>query len=106
MVSWAHSIAQQGKYVAIVSTVIETSDPQKEIAPAVALLGKVLYQFDQISDFYEPQHDGAKDQVFVTSSYTPMSHFEEECNEVLRMWEKIMGAPLDLTYVPDEEDDM
>jgi len=42
MVSWAHSIAAKDKYVAIVSTVCETADPEKEIEPAVKLLDQSL----------------------------------------------------------------
>jgi len=106
MVSHAHSIAAKDKYVAIVSTVVETNDPQKEIQPAIALLGPVLESFDTVSDYYEPTDDGKKDQVFVTSSYDAMSHFEDASNEVMKMWKTITGADLDLTYVPDEEDDM
>mmetsp|Transcript_166821 Transcript_166821/g.535446 ORF Transcript_166821/g.535446 Transcript_166821/m.535446 type:complete len:148 (-) Transcript_166821:22-465(-) len=34
MVSWAHNIAAKDKYVAIVSTVVETADPEKELEPA------------------------------------------------------------------------
>merc|ERR1719356_1210547 len=45
MVSHAHSIAAKDKYVAIVSTVVETNDPLKEIEPALALLGPILEQF-------------------------------------------------------------
>merc|ERR1719191_1282319 len=65
MVSWAHSIAAKDKYVAIVSTVVETADPEKEIAPAVKLLGPVVEKFVQISEFREPTDNGVADQVFV-----------------------------------------
>lgn len=108
MVSHAHQVSAPGKYVAIISTVIETSNPEQEIMPAVKLLGALNPErcFSQISDYYDSPHDGKSDNVWVTSSYTPMSHFEEEANEVLSLWKKIFGEDLDLTYVPDEEDDM
>merc|ERR1712113_768074 len=38
MVSFAHCIAARDKYVAIVSTVVEKADPEKEIEPALKLL--------------------------------------------------------------------
>jgi len=104
MVSWAHSIAAKDKYVAIVSTVVETADPLKEIAPALKLLGKILEQFVTISEIRHPTDNGVADQVFVTSSYDPMSHFEDASTEVLKMWKTISGTDLDLTVVPDEED--
>lgn len=38
MISSAHSVAAQGKYIAIVSTTVETKEPEKEIGPALELL--------------------------------------------------------------------
>jgi Rab GDP dissociation inhibitor len=106
MVSWAHNIAAKDKYVAIVSTVVETGNPAKEIEPAMKLLGPVLESFDSISDFMVPTDNGQKDQVFVTSSYDPCSHFEDASAEVLSMWKTITGTDLDLTYTPDPDDEM
>jgi Rab GDP dissociation inhibitor len=104
MVSFAHCIAAKDKYVAIVSTVAETANPQKEIEPALKLLGPILHKFVTLSDFKVPVDNGLKDNVFVTTSYDPTSHFEDASTEVLSMWKTITGADLDLTYVPDEED--
>lgn len=104
MVSYAHCIAAKDKYVAIVSTVVETSDPMKEVKPALDLLGPILYQFPSISEFRVPVDDGTRDQVYVTASYDPTSHFEDASAEVLRMWTTITGEALDLTVTPDEED--
>lgn len=38
MISSAHNVAAQGKYIAIVSTTVETKEPEKEIRPALELL--------------------------------------------------------------------
>jgi len=106
MVSWAHQIAAKDKYVAIVSTVVETGNPEAEIAPAVKLLGPVLESFTSISDWKEPTDDGSADQVFVTTSYDPSSHFEDASAEVKMMWQRITGEELDLTVPPDADEDM
>merc|ERR1712028_299374 len=71
MVSWAHSIAAKDKYVAIVSTVVETANPEKEIEPALKLLGPILEKFVQVSDYAVPTDGGEVDNVYVTSSYDP-----------------------------------
>jgi len=105
MVSWAHSIAAKDKYVAIVSTVVETGNPEKEIEPALKLLGPISEKFYSISDYKVPVEDGTKDQVFVTTSYDPCSHFEDASNEVLSMWKTITGEELDLTVPPDADED-
>lgn len=105
MISWAHSIAAKDKYVAIVSTVIETANPEKEIEPALKLLGPILEKFTDISEYREPTDNGTADQVFVTTSYDPSSHFEDASAEVMAMWKTITGEELDLTIPPGEEDD-
>lgn len=38
MISYAHNVAAQGKYIAIVSTTVETGEPEAEIEPALELL--------------------------------------------------------------------
>lgn len=105
MVSWAHQIAAKDKYVAIVSTVVETANPEKEIEPALKLLGPILERFTSVSEFREPTDDGTKDQVFVTTSYDPTSHFEDASTEVLKMWKTITGEDLDLTAMPQDDED-
>lgn len=105
MVSWAHSIAAKDKYVAIVSTVVETATPEKELEPAMKLLGPILEKFVSISEYREPVDDGTADQVFVTTSYDPCSHFEDASSEVLKMWKTITGEELDLTIPPGEEEE-
>lgn len=47
MISYAHNVAVQGKYIAIVSTTVETSEPEAEIEPALELLEPI----DQKSAF-------------------------------------------------------
>ncbi|CAK0899461.1 unnamed protein product [Prorocentrum cordatum] len=105
MISWAHCIAAKDKYVAIVSTVVETANPEQEIEPAIKLLGPVLEKFVQVSEYREPTDDGTKDQVFVTASYDPTSHFEDASKEVLQMWKRITGSDLDLTITEQDQED-
>lgn len=63
MISFAHNVAAQGKYIAIVSTTVETSDPEKEIKPALDLLEPIEQKFVSISDQYEPTNMGTDSQV-------------------------------------------
>ena len=42
MVSFAHNVASNGKYIAIVSTTVETTNPINELAPGFNLLGKII----------------------------------------------------------------
>jgi len=41
-VSFAHNVASQGHYIAMVSTTVETSNPEDELKIGLQLLGPVL----------------------------------------------------------------
>lgn len=49
MVSSSHAICAKGLYVAIVSTTVETDNPEEEIQPGIDLLGEILEQFTAVS---------------------------------------------------------
>jgi Rab GDP dissociation inhibitor len=104
VVSHAHCVAAKGMYIAIVSTVAETSDPLSEIDVGVNLLGPYLDRFDSVSDMYEPVSDGSNDNCFISSSYDPTSHFETTSDDVLDLYERITGEPLDLSINADTTD--
>lgn len=63
MISFAHYVAAAGNYIAIVSTAVETSDPEAEIKPALDLLHPITEKFVSISDQYAPTDDGTESQV-------------------------------------------
>lgn len=42
MVSYAHNVASEGVYIATVSTTVETSNPEKEVQPALELLEPIM----------------------------------------------------------------
>jgi Rab GDP dissociation inhibitor len=101
-ISFAHNVVPKGKYVAIVSTTVETSDPVKELKPALDLLGPIAEQFVSIVDTYEPVEDGTKDKVFISKSYDATSHFETTCQDVLDLYKRITGK--DLVLKPKEQE--
>ena len=41
VVSFAHNVAKKGFYLAIVSTTVETSNPEAELKPGLDILGTV-----------------------------------------------------------------
>lgn len=68
MISSAHNVAAQGKYIAIASTTVETNDPEKEIKPALDLLEPIEQKFVNISDQYAPTDMGTDNQVQIVQS--------------------------------------
>ena len=53
-----HNVAPKGKWLAFVSTTVETEDPESELQPGLALLGPILEKFVEIKDIYGPKQDG------------------------------------------------
>lgn len=45
VVSFAHNVAPKDYYIAIVSTTVETSNPEAELKPGLDLLGPILEKY-------------------------------------------------------------
>jgi len=97
-------VVPKGKYMAIVSTNVETADAEKEIAPALALLGAIEQKFISIVDEFIPSDDGTKDGIFVSTTYDGSSHFETTSLDVLNLYKRITGKDMDLTPMPTGEE--
>ena len=61
--SHVNSVAAKDKYLAIISTTVETSNPEDELKPGLDLLGNYDEKFVWVSDLYEPTDDGSKSKV-------------------------------------------
>jgi len=97
VVSYAHNVAPKGRWIALVSTQVETSNPQQELSQGIQLLGKVDEIFYQTRDLYEPLSDGKKDQVFISRSFDAETHFDKSCEDILDIYKRITGKDMDLT---------
>jgi Rab GDP dissociation inhibitor len=94
-VSSAHHVCAAGYYIAIVSTIIETDDPFREVQPALALFTKCIVEtFTHISNQFEPAEDGRSSRLFITRSLDASSHFESVCDDVKSVYERVTGKPL------------
>lgn len=58
--SFAHNVCANGKWLAFVSTTVETANPEAELAPGLALLGPIDDKFIEVQDIYEPVSDGTR----------------------------------------------
>jgi Rab GDP dissociation inhibitor len=93
-VSANHDVAPKDYYIAIVSTIVETSVPERELIPGLQLIGNVVDKFVTIEPIYEPMDDGRMSQAFITKSYDATSHLETVVDDVRDVWERLTGAPL------------
>ena len=105
MVSYSHLICAKGIYVVSISTTIETANPMQEIQPAIDLLGPILDMFVSESTLFDPLEDGKASNLWISKSYDPSSHFEVASNDILEIYEKIVGEKLDLNIEPSDDDE-
>jgi Rab GDP dissociation inhibitor len=94
MVSSTHNVCAKDVYVAIVSTIVETSIPEKEIVPGLQLLGPIHESFISVTPIYTPISDGKADNIFITRSYDATSHFETVVEDVQNVWKSMIGKDL------------
>jgi len=97
MVSHAQGVAAKDVYVAIVSTVVETSTPERELLPGLNLLGPIYDKFVSVSPLYTPTTTGVEDSIFITRSYDATSHLETVVADVRDVWQRVTGEELKLT---------
>ncbi|BGO98706.1 Rab GDP-dissociation inhibitor [Rhodotorula toruloides] len=101
-VSSTHNVCAKDVYIAIVSTVVETGNPEAELEPGLKLLGPIYDKFISIAPIYSPASSGSYDNVFVTRSYDATSHFETMCDDVKDVWRRAMGSELELKKRDEE----
>lgn len=104
-VSSAHNVCPKGFYVAMISTIMESPDPDKDIAFALGLLGTIREKFVWVSDMYEPVTTGIEDGVFISRSYDSTSHFETVTDDVKDLYDRYMGKPLAVQKRPTQEEE-
>lgn len=104
-VSAAHNVCAAGHWVAIVSTIVETSAPERELDFALGLLGPIKERFVWETEMLEPLDDGRTSRLFVARSYDATSHFETVCDDVKSLYERYAGKPLQVAKRPTAEEE-
>jgi len=104
-VSFAHMVAPKGKYIALISTLVETADPQSELTQALKILGPYSPEetFFSVTDIFGPVNDGVADKVFISKTFDSETFFSTTCEDILDIYRRITGKELDLTPPKKEE---
>mmetsp|Transcript_10322 Transcript_10322/g.18596 ORF Transcript_10322/g.18596 Transcript_10322/m.18596 type:complete len:478 (-) Transcript_10322:265-1698(-) len=97
VVSEPHKVCPPGKYIALVSTTVETDNPANEIKPGLNLLGPIVNSFLSVDEMFVPKSSGKEDKTFITQTYDATTHFESCVEDVLDVYKRIFGIDLDLT---------
>ncbi|PLW21634.1 hypothetical protein PCANC_01084 [Puccinia coronata f. sp. avenae] len=93
-ISSTHNVCAKDYYVAIVSTIVETSTPELELDAAYKLIGPIHDKFVTVSPIYAPASSGQQDNVFITRSYDATSHFETVTDDVKDVWRRAVGGEI------------
>ncbi|XP_065340147.1 rab GDP dissociation inhibitor alpha [Cloeon dipterum] len=99
LVSYTHQVAAKNWFVAMVSTTVETDQPENEIQHGLKLLGPITQKFIWIQDYYEPIDDGLASGIFISKSYDATTHFETTCLDVLDIFRRGTGEDFDFSKV-------
>ncbi|KIW81004.1 hypothetical protein AYO21_01864 [Fonsecaea monophora] len=96
MVSSAHNVCPKGYYIAIVSTIAETSaNHHLELQPGLERLGRIEEKFmGPPIPLYQPLESGVNDQIFISNSFDASSHFETVTENVRDIYQRAMGEEL------------
>ena len=114
-------VSAKGWFIAMISTTVETENPEAEIQPGLNLLGPITQKFIQVTgifnmaqwrtkkvqagfslkvtDSYEPTEDGTSSQLFISKTYDATSHFETTCVDVLDIFKRGTGEEFDFSKV-------
>eukprot|EP00771_Trimastix_marina_P004058 gnl/Trimastix_PCT/789.p1 GENE.gnl/Trimastix_PCT/789~~gnl/Trimastix_PCT/789.p1 ORF type:complete len:505 (-),score=195.44 gnl/Trimastix_PCT/789:153-1625(-) len=101
--SHVHCICPRGKFIAFLSTEVETDTPERELDPALRLIHPVEQTFYSVHDMLEPNDDGQQSKIFISKSYDAAGHFETTSKDVFRLFTAITGQQLDLSSRPRSE---
>ena len=96
MVSSAHNVCPRGYYIAIVSTISESSaNHHLELRPGLERLGRIEEKFmSPPIPLYEPLESGGGDHIYISRSYDATSHFETTTDDVRDIYRRAMGEEL------------
>jgi Rab GDP dissociation inhibitor len=91
VVSSAHQVAPPGMFLVILSTTVETNNPEAELQPAVDLCGGFLKRWTMVKPLYSPINNSSEDGIFISKSYDATSHFDTVADDVIRLYQLVSG---------------
>ncbi|KAI5086464.1 rab GDP dissociation inhibitor alpha, partial [Silurus meridionalis] len=111
MISYAHNVAAQGKYIAIASTTVETSDPEAEIQPALELLEPIDQKSDEDTRVSAQRlktrfRTAFLPQIFCSRAYDATTHFETTCNDIKDIYKRMTGSDFDFENMKRKQNDV
>lgn len=92
---YGHCVCKKGYYVVFISSFLDSNDINKQLTPAMEIIGNTLDSFDKIYSYYEPINKSFNDNIFISNSFLPHSHFENDFDDIIEEFHKITDAKLE-----------
>ena len=95
--SYGHCVSKKGYYVIFISCWDDGRDINIQLKPAMDVFGfnkDMIEIFDNYCDYYEPIDKNFNDNIFISNSFLPQSHFEDDYEDITNEFQKITDAKL------------
>ena len=99
---YGHCVCKKGYYVIIISTFDDKNDINKQLASAMDIIGNAFECFDKIYSYYEPVDNSFKDNIYISNSLLPQSHFENDFDDIIDEFQKITETKLQFDTVQND----
>ncbi|XP_076826000.1 rab GDP dissociation inhibitor alpha-like [Clavelina lepadiformis] len=84
-----HKVSPAGMYVAIVSAIVQSSNPDEALKPGLDLLGQITAKMTKVHDYCVPLEGDKKSRIFISKSYDATMTWETAMDDVTSLYEKI-----------------
>ena len=95
--SYGHCVSKKGFYVIFISSWDDGRNINQQLKPVMDVLNldkDTIEIFDMYSDYYEPNKKNYEDNIFISNSFLPQSHFEDDYDDITNEFQKITEAKL------------
>ena len=89
--SWKMGVCPKGIYVAVLSTEMETQKAEKELSPAVELLGEVLERFDSVTTTFKPRKASKEQGIYIFKSIDASFSLDSVADDVRDIYSDILA---------------
>ena len=100
--SYGHCVSKKGFYVVFVSCWDDGRDVNVQLKPIMDVLGfnkDLIEIIDMNCDYYEPIDKNFNDNIFISNSFLPQTHFEDDYEDITNEFQKITDAKLQFDKV-------
>ena len=95
--SYGHCVSRKGYFIIFISCWDDGRNINQQLKPAMDVLNfnkNTIEIFDMYCDYYEPINKNFDDNIFISNSFLPQSHFEDDYEDITDEFQKITEAKL------------